>query len=156
GGLTALSPRPVLGGEGRRGGLAMTWTRRSFLSRSSLLLLGAAGTTLAAPGDTQDSLPDGSASRGMITSDTEQAIEHGLAYLRSQQTDGWFGTGPYRGNVAVTSLAALAFMAGGNQVGRGPYGRNVTEALKYVLAQEDRNRTGFLHTAGASNTHGPM
>ena len=39
-----------------------------------------------------------------------------------QNADGSFGNGTYRGNIAVTSLAGLAFMASGSSPGRGPYG----------------------------------
>src|SRR5262249_40509312 len=104
------------------------WTRRRFLTQS-LALVGATGTALAFPGDVQEgAIPDGSASRGMITAETEQAIENGLKYLRSQQSSsGAFGTNNYRGNVAVSSLGGLAFMAGGHQPGRGAHGKVVTE-----------------------------
>ena len=40
--------------------------------------------------------------------------------------DGSFGTNGYSGNAALTSLAGLAFMAGGHQPDRGQYGRVVT------------------------------
>ncbi|HXG11962.1 MAG TPA: prenyltransferase/squalene oxidase repeat-containing protein [Gemmataceae bacterium] len=131
-------------------------TRRQFLSRTGMLTLGAAGSALALAGDTPpESLPDGSASRGMITPQTEQAIERGLAYLNSRKlANGSFGTNQYAGNVAVTSLAALAFMAGGHQPGRGAYGQVVTDALKAVLAQEDRNLPGYLYSR--ATPHGPM
>src|SRR5262245_11553370 len=96
------------------------WTRRRFLSRSSLALLGTAGTCLAFSGDSEpdrrDAIPDGSASKGMITDKTDQAIQRGLAYLNARRDrDGSFGTHGYRGNVAVTSLAAMAFMCAGSQ-----------------------------------------
>src|SRR3954468_14035686 len=59
----------------------------------------------------------------MMTPDTDQAIQKGLGWLaRSQNADGSFGSGTYRGNIAVTSLAGLAFMAGGSSPGRGPHG----------------------------------
>jgi len=64
-------------------------------------------------------VPEGAAD--MITPDTERAINSGLAWLgRSQNSDGSFGNGTYRGNIAVTSLAGLAFMASGSSPGRGP------------------------------------
>src|SRR3954463_6012492 len=105
------------------------YTRRQFLSRSGLGLLATAGTCFAVPGDVRDgddreALPDGTAARGMITPETDQAIERGLAYLAAaahRSLDGSFGTHNYRGHVAVTSLAGLAFMAGGYQPNRGPY-----------------------------------
>ena len=108
-------------------------------------LLGGAGACLAFPGDDasradeRDALPDGSASRGMITPKTDEAIDRGLAYLNAHANrEGKFGTGGYTGNVAVTSLAALAFMAAGNLPNRGPYGRVITNALKFILGQENR------------------
>lgn len=140
------------------------WTRRQFLSRSGLTLAGTAGTCFALPGDNRDggegreSIPDGSASKGMIPPKTDEAIDRGLAYLNARSNrEGYFGTGGYTGNVAVTSLAALAFMAHGDMPHRGPYGRIVTNALKFVLRQENRDGThpGFLHNPNGS-LHGPM
>jgi hypothetical protein len=142
----------------------MTTTRRSFLTRSALGLLGVAGTSLAFPSDNpenptrSDVLPDGSAAKGMITPDADRAIEAGLAYLsQHRHRDGSFGTQMYNGNVAVTSLAALAFMAGGHQPGRGVYGRVVTDALRNVLSLENVSggKPGFLHNPRAT-PHGPM
>jgi hypothetical protein len=140
------------------------WTRRQFLSRSGLAVMGAAGTCLAVPGDgpqrgrDRRPLPDGSASKGMITPETDQAIQRGLAYLaRNGHTDGSFGTGRYHANVAVTSLVALAYMAGGHQPNRGPYGRIITDALRFVLDQENRSggNPGYLHNP-RDRSHGPM
>ena len=66
-------------------------------------------------------VPEGTAE--MMTPETDRAIQTGLAWLaRSQNADGSFGSGTYRGNIAVTSLAGLAFMASGSSPGRGPYG----------------------------------
>jgi hypothetical protein len=136
-------------------------TRRQFLLRGGLGLLGAAGTCLAVPGDVPESeakVPDGSASKDMITPPTDRAIDRGLGFLSSRQhPDGSFGTGGYAGNVAVTSLAGLAFMAGGHQPNRGQYGREVTRALRFVLSQSrtEGRFNGFLHNPQAS-PHGPM
>jgi hypothetical protein len=139
-------------------------SRRRFLGRSAAGLLGVAGSAFAFPGDSPDAtgrgeaLPDGSAAKGMITPEADRAIDAGLAYLNARRhVGGSFGTNPYRGNVAVTSLAALAFMAGGHQPGRGAYGRVVLEALQYVLSQENvaGGKPGFLHNPHAT-PHGPM
>src|SRR5262249_14272004 len=133
------------------------FNRRRFLMKGAALL-GTAGTALALPAETNEPIPDGSASRGMVTADGEEAIERGLSYLRSQQgTNGSFGTGAYRGNVAVVSLSGLAFMAGGHQPGRGAHGRVVTDALRFVLSQESRGpvNAGFLHNPNGT-PHGPM
>jgi squalene cyclase len=137
-------------------------TRRHFL-QGALGVLAGAGACLAVPGDDPDdpgreALPDGSASKGMITERTDKAIERGLAYLASHQNnDGSFGQGNYHGNVAVTSLGAMALMAGGHQPNRGAYGRCVTRALRFVLSKEnvDGGFPGFLHNPAAS-VHGPM
>ena len=108
------------------------------------------------PTPAQDNLPDGSQARDMITPQTQQAIDAGLAYLANQQhADSSFGTGGQVGNVAISSLGGLALMAGGNQPGRGRYGKNVTNAVRYVLSQEDPNTPGFLINRRAA-FHGPM
>jgi hypothetical protein len=134
------------------------WTRRQFLSRSSLAVLGVAGTALAVPSDTREELPDGSASRGMVTPRADEVIARGLAFLAANQNqDGSFGTGMYYGNVAVTSLAGLAFLAGGHHPGRGPYGAVVTRTLEAVLGMADRSGNGFLHNGqGAPPNQGSM
>ncbi len=137
-------------------------SRRRFLSQSTTALAALTGGTyllgqVAQNGSpTHRAMPDGSASRGMITPETQQAIDRGLAYLaRVQYEDGSFGTNIYYSNVAITSLAALAMMAGGHQPGRGTYGRVVSRALDFVLDSEDPNEPGYLHNRG-SNAHGPM
>ena len=90
----------------------------------------------------------------MITPDAERAIQTGLAWLgRSQNADGSFGNATYRGNIAVTSLAGLAFMASGSSPGRGPYGPQIDRALSYVM--DNTSPSGFIAVSAAS-THGPM
>lgn len=129
------------------------FSRRRFLAQAAVASF--AGPLLAQqPGD-RDALPDGSQSKNMITSAAQQAIDMGLAYLARQQStsEGCFGSGQYRGNVAITSLAALAMMAGGHHPGRGIYGENVARALRYVLDQ-DNGQGYLLSRSGAS--HGPM
>src|ERR671931_1829572 len=120
------------------------WTRRQFLSRTGLGRWGAAGTGLAVGADgieragPRDAVPDGSASKGMITPAADQATQRGLAYLNAQRRpDGSFGLLRYRGNVAVSSLAGMAFMCAGSQPNRGPYGRAITDALRFVLSKEN-------------------
>jgi hypothetical protein len=97
-------------------------------------------------------VPEGAAEQ--VTPETDRAIESGLAWLGKQQnSDGSFGSGAYRGNIAVTSLAGLAFMGNGSSPGRGPYGSQVDKALQYVL--DNTSNAGFIAVSNAG-THGPM
>jgi hypothetical protein len=137
------------------------WDRRQFLFRGAGLGLGAVAGGAALRAFSDEPLPDGGQARGMITPAAQEAIDRGLAYLhRQQHQNGSFGTGAHVGNVAITSLAGLAFMAGGHQPGRGRYGTAVRRALQFVLDQEQPNYQG-LATPGFLNSrtaivHGPM
>jgi len=78
----------------------------------------------------------------MVTPETEQAIEQGLAYLaRTQARNGSWrsrtGYGVYP--CAMTSLAGLALLAGGSTPGEGPYADNVRRAVHFVLSCAHRN-----------------
>ena len=143
------------------------WTRRQFLSRSALGVLGATSTGLAFQGDggaERQVLPDGSQSRGMVTTECEKAVERGLEFLaRSQSGNGAWGSNTYRENVAVTSLAALAMMASGSQPGRGKYGDRIKKALNFVLGTARGGGAfrmlypeGFLFNTAAPGQQGPM
>ncbi len=97
-------------------------------------------------------IPEGAAEQ--VTPETDRAIEAGLAWLaKSQNANGSFGSGGYRDNIAVTSLAGLAFMANGSSPGRGPYGMHIDRALQYVM--DNTAPSGFIAVPNAG-THGPM
>jgi prenyltransferase beta subunit len=132
-------------------------SRRQFLVRAGSIGGALAATKLAMSAFDDDTLPDGSQARGMVTRAAQDAIDRGLAFLDGQQhPDGSFGTLNHRGNVAITSLGALAFMAGGNQPGRGRYGRNVTRALEFVInLEQNSSPPGFLYNPQAMQ-NGPM
>jgi hypothetical protein len=133
--------------------------RRRFLTRIPTTAAALALGVRMLEAETRDQMPDGSAAKDMITPAAQQAIDQGLAFLaRNQHRDHSFGTNQYKGNVAVTSLAGLAFMAGGHMPGRGQYGRNVAGALQYVMKQDEGKKgghSGFLHNGNAT-PHGPM
>ena len=64
-----------------------------------------------------------------------------------------------RAPLAVTSLAALAWMAGGSSPTRGPYQENVTRAIEYLLASLHRSSDkypGYIEDREdpISRTHG--
>ncbi|HET6201790.1 MAG TPA: prenyltransferase/squalene oxidase repeat-containing protein [Planctomycetota bacterium] len=83
-----------------------------------------------------------------ITPDLVRAVDRGLEFLaRSQESDGsWLGDVGYKLNTSynvvlenrphlgVTALAGMAFMAGGNVPGRGPYGDAIAKGLDWVLS----------------------
>jgi len=123
--------------------------RRRFLRDGAVLALGWAGSLPAA-----DKPPKAEA---RVTAEGRKAAEAGLKFLAEQQAaDGSFGTGNFKGNVGVTGLGALAFLAGGHQPdGQGNHRRSVLKALRFVLAQEQKQPAGFLHNPAAS-PHGPM
>lgn len=118
-----------------------------------LLILLLLFTGPGARADTDASNPDKTAVE-FITPAAERAIDRGLAYLASMQhDDGSFGTGNFRGNVAISALAGVAFLSGGSTPGRGPYGREVSLCIDYLLA--NTQESGFInHSLAAS--HGPM
>lgn len=90
----------------------------------------------------------------LVTPPTQAAIDRGLAWLAGQQAeDGSFGSGAYRGNVAVTGLSGMALLASGSTPGRGPYGEQVNRAVDYLLSKTQQS--GFI-VASSSKSHGPM
>jgi RNA polymerase sigma factor (sigma-70 family) len=105
----------------------------------------------------QNPAPAGAAPKAddvLIDDKTERAIKSGLTWLAKVQNDnGSFGMGTFKGGIASTSLAAMAFMAGGSGPNRGPHGTQVEKALRYVL--DCSLPSGFLNARTAS-THGQM
>lgn len=94
------------------------------------------------------------ATDNLMRPQTHRAIESGLAYLKSQQNpDGSFGRGGYSRNVAVCSLAGLAFMSRGSTPGRGPYGEQVNRCLNFILNHV--RDSGYIIAPEAAS-HGPM
>jgi hypothetical protein len=124
--------------------------------QSTAVALGLAGR--AAAGERRaEKAPDDQPNKGMMTPKCETAIERGLKYLSGAQgEDGSFGTGTYPNNVAITSLAGLAFLAGGHVPGEGEHGKVVTKALTAVLDMEDKKTPGFLHNTKPLAQQGPM
>jgi hypothetical protein len=129
--------------------------RRRFLGQGLAVLM-PLGLPILARSEQGDEVERNPA-KDMITPEAQHAIDHGLKYLESSQlADGSWGEGTYVGNIAVTSLAALAFMAGGNQPGRGQHGKCVERALEYVLNREmQSSEPGLLSTPGGPQ-NGPM
>jgi squalene cyclase len=97
----------------------------------------------------------------VVTPAQAAAVERGLSWLNDNQSEdgSWQAkigfklntdyryTEDQRGHVGVTSLAGMAFLAGGHVPGRGKYGPTVERALDFVLncVQED----GYITHAGS-------
>lgn len=90
----------------------------------------------------------------LITPEIRKSIDSGLKYLASRQAaSGAFSSGHYRDNPGITGLACVAFMSGGSQPGRGPYGEQIERGLDFVLKSQDKS--GVLATQGhAMYAHG--
>jgi hypothetical protein len=94
--------------------------------------------------------------KDLVTAETQQAIDAGLAYLAARQDnrDGSFGSmASSRRRIAVTALAGMAFLSSGNTPGRGKYGANVQKAVDFLLSRVQPN--GFIFDDGNTG-HGPM
>src|SRR5215469_2456809 len=79
-----------------------------------------------------------------ITSQSEAALERGLAWLAQNQG----AEGNWESNdLGLVSMGALAFLADGHLPGRGKYGQNVERALNYVLTHA--KPSGLLNMADA-------
>lgn len=92
------------------------------------------------------------------------AIERALAFLATQQAvmpDGSFPArlGKDHSPIGVTALGALAYMAGGSTPTRGPYSKDLTRALRYLLdhqAAAGEKYEGYISAPEdqQSQTHG--
>ena len=101
-------------------------------------------------------LPKPGPAKTLITKETQQTIDAGLAYLAAQQAaDGSWGNEPVQGNLGVVGLAGRAFLAGGHQPGKGKYGETLTKAIEFVLSQENKALPGYLYNPQMAN-HGTM
>ncbi len=131
----------------------------SICSGAALAL---ASTGSAPSGALQQQPPaDDGAAAIVVTPEHSRAVERGLAWLAANQSaDGaWIAkigyklnndynhTSEDRGHLGVTSLACMAFLAGGHLPGRGAYGPNVERGLNFVLScvQED----GYITRSGS-------
>ncbi|HTU22284.1 MAG TPA: prenyltransferase/squalene oxidase repeat-containing protein [Gemmataceae bacterium] len=128
------------------------WTRRQFLVRSTAV------SFALAPGSWTFSAPpppkrEAREADQLIPPETRKAIDAGLKFLgEGQHRDGSFGNGDYQGNVGVTSLAGLAFLAAGHKPDVGPRGKILAKTLDFVLAQENRGggHPGYLYNPETS------
>ncbi|MBD3674669.1 MAG: terpene cyclase/mutase family protein [Planctomycetaceae bacterium] len=117
-----------------------------------MLAGGISGLSIPRTLRSQDSRDD---ARRLVTREIRAAVERGLKTLSAtQKQDGSFGSGNiYRRSVGVSSLAGLAYLAGGHTPGDGPYGETVNRTIDFLVSQCNPN--GFIHQPD-SRIHGPM
>jgi len=88
----------------------------------------------------------------MVDRTTMQAIDLGLKYLvDTQRRDGgWMNQGSSGMYPAVmTGLSGLALMAGGSTPETGPYAKNVSRAMNYLLRVAESHKDGLIAGPGA-------
>ncbi len=75
----------------------------------------------------------------LVTDQSKTAIRRGLDYLASKQNveEGWFQLPQQGRNVAVCSLAGLAWLGAGSTAQRGPYRRNISGVVNFLLKNLD-------------------
>lgn len=115
-----------------------------------ILIIVLAATVLAAPlaAGAQQAAP---ALPEPMDREVVKAIERGLNYLaKTQRQDGsWLNSGGYGSYPQVmTSLSALAMMAGGSTPETGRYSRNVRKALLHTLHVAEASNDGLIAGSG--------
>lgn len=146
-----MSSSPRLAGPRAGGAVRATSAGRPRTlkkSRAAILFVAALGSVL--PAAAQNAPP--AANRKLVApgprvnpiegaeiNDAQRkAVERGLAWLASRQGPSGSFSGTAEGDsaqpAAITALATLAFMQGGNLPGRGKYGSNVRKGVDYLLS----------------------
>ena len=85
---------------------------------------------------------------------TERALERGLRYLCERQADSGHLSAQY--SVAVTALGGMAMLGHGASYGRGPYGYNLREAVRYLTSPAVVEPNGFIDEGTSTNTRSRM
>ncbi|MGB2824469.1 MAG: prenyltransferase/squalene oxidase repeat-containing protein [Phycisphaerae bacterium] len=133
--MSGNRPRPAAG-------VAPGWAVPALLA-----LVTAAAPVVRAQAPSQV-LPD------MVTRKTVKAIDQGLNYLAKTQrpNGGWLNIGGYGTYpAAMTGLAGMAMMAGGSTAESGPYARNVTRAMSYLIRIASSQSDGLIAGPGSES-----
>lgn len=129
---------------------AQSATFRSFVQRSFFHQ----NTDSATTDSPETASPQTTVDTTFITPPTEESLRRAIAYLATQQqADGSFGSGRFRGNVAVTALSGMSFLAAGEMPRRGKYGDVVVKAIQFLLSRSQAN--GYIVDEKV-NYQGPM
>ncbi len=98
---------------------------RLLVSAAALLLLAVPSSPAADPPKADPPEKE----RVKMDEKTKAAVDKALKWLADQQA----GDGSW-GNTAITSFAMLALMSNGNVPNEGPYGKEVSKGVRYLLA----------------------
>jgi len=88
----------------------------------------------------------------MMDAKTVKCIDKGLNYLvKTQRADGsWLNSGGYGSYpAAMTALSGLSLMAGGSTPETGPYSRNVSRAMNYLIRVAKSHGDGLIAGPGS-------
>lgn len=81
----------------------------------------------------------------------DRAVDAGLRFLATQQLpDGSFNSDRVA-QPAVTSFCVMAFLSRGHMPDHGPYGRQISRAINYVLSTQQPSGLLYAETAGTEN-----
>lgn len=122
------------------------WWRAGGAAIALWVGVGVAASAQRPTGATSTGATDRFSTAGLITPKTRLAVERGLDWLsRNANRDGSFGQPNAR--IAITSIAALAFMANGSTANRGPYRRDVRRAIRYLTSHvsTDPSHRGYIY-----------
>lgn len=83
----------------------------------------------------------------------DTSVDRAVRWLAaSQRPSGAWSSENYGESTAATSLAIMSFMAAGHVPDEGPYGRNISKGIAWVL--NEQQNSGLL--VGKNRSHGPM
>jgi len=89
-------------------------------------------TVVARTSNLSSALPPGEWAR------VEASVDKGLEWLASQQAEDGRFPSMEAAQPAVTSMAIMAFLSRGHIPGQGPYGKQLTHAIDFVLSTQRR------------------
>ena len=121
---------------------------------AAIWLLSAALVGPGGPGPEARAATPGPVLPDMMDRKTVGSINKGLNYLiKTQRRDGsWLNSGGYGTYPSVmTALAGMALMAGGSSPESGPYARNVSRAMNYLLRISEAHKDGLIVGPGAES-----
>jgi hypothetical protein len=119
------------------------WRAAAMISAVAICLGNLPAARAEPPGPT---LPE------MMDAKTVKCIDMGLNYLvKTQRADGsWLNSGGYGSYpAAMTALAGLSLMAGGSTAETGPYSRNVSRAMNYLIRVAKSQNDGLISGPGS-------